>query len=80
MGGLLAAVALLVLIPGITLPPTGVAATAAVLVVLIYAGMVVVRAAVRPGRRRLGLLLAGMLAIAAVALVAVLVVAASAAA
>lgn len=79
VGGLFAAISLGVLIPLTTLPPAGVALTAAVIVVVLYAGMVMVRLLTRPGRRRLGLLLGGMLGIAASALIAVLVVAGAAA-
>jgi hypothetical protein len=78
VGGLFAAIALAVLIAQATmdLPPHGVPLTAAVLIVLLYAGMVVVRLTVPVTRlrRRLGLLAIGMLAIAAVSLAAVLIV------
>lgn len=78
VGGLLAATGVAVLVPMTALPPPGVALAAVIIVSALYAGMVAVRLAVRPGRRRLGLLAAGMIAIAAVALGAVLVVAATA--
>jgi hypothetical protein len=68
-----------VLIAMVPLPPHGVALVAAVLVAALYAGMWLVRFIVRPGRRRLGLLAAGMLSIAAVALAAALIVASTAA-
>jgi hypothetical protein len=79
VGGIFAAIAFGVLVALVQLPPPGVALVAAVLVVALYAGMWLVRFVVRPGRRRLGLMAAGMLAIAAVALTATLIVAGSAA-
>jgi hypothetical protein len=78
VGGLFTAIALLVLIPMTALPPAGVALVAAIVVGVLYAGMVVVRVVVPPGRRRLGMLAAGMLGIAAVSLIAVLIVAGAA--
>ena len=80
VGGLMAAICLLVLVPMIALPPTGVGLAGTIAVVALYLGMLVVRLVVKPGRRRLGLMAAGMLGIAAVTLVAVLVVAGAAAA
>lgn len=77
MGGLLAAIAVGVLIPLFGAPPTGVAVGAAIVVAALYLGMLFVRFATRPRRRRLVLLATGMIAIAAVALAAVLVVAAA---
>jgi len=78
VGGLFAAVALAVLIPQTIagLPPRGVPLAAAIVDVVLYAGMVVVRFAVPVPRlrRRLGLLAIGMLTIAAVSLAAVLIV------
>ena len=79
VGGIFAAIAFGVLVALVRLPPPGVALVAAVLVVALYGGMWLVRFVVRPGRRRLGLLAGGMLAIAAVALVATMVVAGAAA-
>src|SRR4051795_2569624 len=74
VGGLFTAVALGVLIPQAVagLPPRGVPLTAAIVDVLLYAGMVVVRFVVPVPRLRLrlGLLAIGMLAIAAVSLAA----------
>lgn len=79
VGGLFTVVALGVLVPQTIagLPPRGVALTAAIVDVVLYAGMVVVRFVVLVPRLRLrlGLLAIGMLAIAAVSLAAVLVVA-----
>jgi len=75
MGGLLAAISVGVLIPLFGSPPRGVAITAAIVVAVIYLGMLAVRFAVRPGRRRLAVLAGGMITIAAVALVGVLLVA-----
>lgn len=76
VGGLLAVISIVVLVPLVGLPPHGVALAGVIAVVVLYAGMAAVRVFVPSGRVRLGLLAAGMLATAAVALVAVLVVAA----
>ena len=78
VGGLFTLIALGVLIPMTTLPPAGVALVAAIIVASLYLGMLMVRLTVGPGRRRLGLLAAGMLGIAFVALVAAIIVAATA--
>ena len=78
VGGLFTAIALAVLIPMTTLPPTGLALVAAVVIGVLYVAMVVVRFAVPPGRRRLGMLASGMLLIAAISLTAVLIVAGAA--
>jgi putative flippase GtrA len=77
VGGIFTAIALGVLIALVQLPPPGVALVAAIIVAALYAGMWLVRFIVRPGRRRLGLMAAGMLAIAAVSLAATLIVAGS---
>ena len=78
VGGLFTAVALAVLIPQTIagLPPRGVALAAAIVDLLLYVGMIVVRFTVPVPRLRLrlGLLAIGMLAIAAVSLAAVLIV------
>jgi len=78
VGGLFTAVALAVLIPQTIagLPPRGVPLIAAIIDVVLYAGMVVVRFVVPVPRLRLrlGLMAIGMLAIAAVSLAAVLIV------
>jgi putative flippase GtrA len=79
VGGIFTAIALGVLIALVQLPPPGVALVAAIVVAVLYAGMWLVRFAVHPGRRRLGLMAFGMLAIAAVSLAATLIVAASSA-
>lgn len=81
VGGLFTAISLGVLIPMTQLPPAGVALTAAVLDVILYAGMVAARLLVPSGRQRLrlGLMATAFLAIAAVSLVAVLVIAYTAA-
>jgi putative flippase GtrA len=78
VGGIFTAIALGVLIALVQLPPPGVALIAAIVVAALYAGMWLVRFAVRPGRRRLGLMAAGMLAIAAISLTATLIIAANA--
>ena len=71
VGGLLAAISIGVLtVLG--------AVAAAVVIAVIYVGMLVVRFAVRPPRLRLGLLAGGMIAIAAIALIVVLALAATA--
>ena len=75
VGGLFTAIALGVLIALTTVDGRGIALVAAIVVAVLYVGMVVVRFAVPAGRLRLGLLAGGMLAIAAVSLTAVLVVA-----
>jgi hypothetical protein len=77
VGGLFTAISLGVLIPMTALEPAGVALAAALAVGLLYLAMVVVRFAVPPGRRRLGMLATGMLLIAAIALTAVSIVAAA---
>lgn len=78
VGGIFTAIALGVLIALVQLPPPSVALIAAIVVAALYAGMWLVRFVVRPGRRRLGLMAAGMLAIAAVSLAATLIVATAA--
>ncbi len=78
VGGIFTAIALGVLIALVQLPPPGVALIAAIVVAALYAGMWLVRFVTGPGRRRLGLMAAGMLSIAAVALAATLIVAGSA--
>ena len=78
VGGLLAAICLIVLIPMVSLPPAGVALGGAIFVGALYLGMLLVRFLVAPGRRRLGLLAAGMVGIAGFTLGAVLVVAGAA--
>src|SRR3954471_13414203 len=75
VGGLFTAIALAVLIPMTTLPPQGVALAAAIVIGVLYLGMIAARLAIRPGRLRLGLMATGMLAIAVISLGAVLIVA-----
>jgi hypothetical protein len=75
VGGLFAVVSLGVLLPMATLPGGTVAVVAAIIVAALYLGMVIVRLAVPPGRRRLSVLAIAMLTIAVVALGAVLIVA-----
>ena len=75
LGGLLAAISLVVLIPMLDFAPHGVALAAVIAIVVLYAGMVAVRFAVPPGRLRLVLMAADMITIAVVALGAVLAVA-----
>lgn len=76
VGGLFAAISLGVLIPMAWLPGGGVAVVCAIAVAVLYVAMVVVRVAVPAGRRRLGLLAGGMIAMAVVALGGVVAVAA----
>jgi hypothetical protein len=78
VGGLFTAVSLGVLIPMSTLPSGIVAAVAAIVIALLYLGMIVAQLAMPPGRRRLGAHATGMLLIAVIALGAVLFVAAGA--
>lgn len=75
VGGIFAAISLVVLIPMTPMPPPGVALTAACLVVALYAAMIVTRLIVDRQRLRLGLLAIWMLTMAAVALGATLWVA-----
>jgi hypothetical protein len=78
VGGLFAAVSLAVLIPMSALPSGTVAVVAAIVIALLYLGMIIAQLATPPGRRRLGMLATGMLLIAAIALGAVIFVAAGA--
>ena len=79
VGGLFTLISLAVLIPMTGLAPRGVALAAAIADVVLYLGMLAARLLVRPGRLRLGLMAAAMLAIAAVSLVATYIVAFAAA-
>ena len=74
VGGLFTAIALAVLVPMSSLPPTGLALIAAIVIAALYAAMVVVRLVVPAGRRRLGMLAAGMLLIAAIATIVAAIV------
>ena len=73
-GGLLAVIALAVLVPMIPLEPPGVALTSVALIVVLYAGMLAALA-LPLGKRRLGVMAWGMILIAVVALVGVGIVA-----
>lgn len=77
VGGLFTAVSLAVLIALIELPPEGVALSAAIVIAILYLGMIAVRLVIHPGRLRLGLMAVAMLAIAVIALGAVMIVAAT---
>lgn len=75
VGALFTAISLAVLLPMTALPPSGVALTAAILDVVFYAAMLAARFAVAPGRRRLPLMAAALLAIAVASFAAALIVA-----
>jgi uncharacterized membrane protein len=75
VGGLFALVCLVVLVALLGNPARGVAIFGIVAVLVLYAGMIVARLTARPGRRRLGIMAACMIALAAVALICVLVIA-----
>ncbi|MCU1509898.1 MAG: hypothetical protein JWR53_1316 [Glaciihabitans sp.] len=77
LGGLLSLIALVVLIPMLSLPPMGVAGFGVVAVVLLYAVMLIAQLFLKPGRVRLAVLAAGMTAIALISLVCAGVVAAA---
>jgi hypothetical protein len=79
VGGLFAAVSLAELIAMSALPNGTVAVVAAIVVAVLYLGMLIAQFAMAPGRRRLGAQATAMLLMAAVALGAVLFVAAGAA-
>jgi hypothetical protein len=76
LGGLLALIAVAVLIPLLSHKPTGVALFGLCVIVALYAAMVVVRINAHPGRIMLGLLAALMIAIAVVGVACVGVIAA----
>jgi hypothetical protein len=76
LGGLLAAVAVAVLVPLLSQPPAGVALFGICAIVALYAAMVVVRVNARPGRGMLGWLASFMIAIAVIGVVCVGIVAA----
>jgi hypothetical protein len=78
LGGLFTVIAEAVLIPMSALPPRYVAFSSAIIVIMLYLGMIVVRLTVAPGRRRLGLMAGGMITIALVSLGAAIIVAATA--
>jgi hypothetical protein len=76
LGGLLAVVAIAVLVPLLSQPPAGVALFGICAIVALYAAMVVVRVNVRPGRGMLAWLASFMIAIAVIGVVCVGIVAA----
>ena len=71
LGGLLAAIAIAVLIPLLSQEPAGLALFGICASVALYAAMIVVRLNVRPGRGMLGWLAALMIAIAVVGVLCV---------
>lgn len=77
VGGLFAAIAVLVLLPMLALEPDGIAEFAIVSVLVLYGGIVVARVTAPHGRLRLGIMAACMLAMAFLALLAVIVIAAT---
>jgi Flp pilus assembly protein TadB len=76
LGGLLALIAIGVLIPMLPLEPAGVALIGICVVIACYTGMIVARINAHPGRQMLALLATFMIAIAVVGLVCVGIVAA----
>jgi hypothetical protein len=76
LGGLLAAIAVAVLVPLLSQPPAGVALFGICAIVALYAAMVVVRVNAHPGRGMLGWLASFMIAIAVIGVVCVGIVAA----
>lgn len=77
LGGLLALIAVIVLVPLLSQKPAGIALFGVCAIVALYAAMVIVRINVRRGRLMLGLLAAFMILIAAVGVLAVGIVAAT---
>jgi O-antigen/teichoic acid export membrane protein len=75
LGGLLALIALAVLVPMLPLEPAGVALVGSCLIIALYAAMIVVRLNMTPGRGMLAVLASGMIAISIVGLACVLLVA-----
>ena len=71
LGGLLALIAVAVLVPLLSQQPVGLALFGICAIVALYAAMVVVRLNVRPGRGMLGWLAALMIAIALVGVICV---------
>jgi hypothetical protein len=71
LGGLLAAIAIAVLVPLLSAAPAGLALFGICASVALYAAMIVVRLNVRPGRGMLGWLAALMIAIAVVGVLCV---------
>jgi hypothetical protein len=76
LGGLLAVIAIAVLVPLLSQPPAGVALFGICAIVAFYAAMVLVRVNARPGRGMLAWLAAFMIAIALVGVICVGIVAA----
>lgn len=76
LGGLLALIAIAIMVPMLGLAPEGVAVFGICAVVVCYTGMIVTRLNARPGRWMLGLLAFFMIGIAIVGLVCVGIVAA----
>lgn len=76
LGGILALIAVVVLVPLLSQPPSGVALFGVCGIVACYAAMVVVRLNARPGRWMLGWLAFFMIAIALIGVVCVGIVAA----
>jgi hypothetical protein len=76
LGGLLAVIAIAVLVPLLSQPPAGVALFGICAIVAFYAAMVLVRVNATPGRGMLAWLAACMIAIALVAVICVGIVAA----
>ena len=78
LGGLLALIAVAVLVPLLSQKPPGIALFGICAIVAFYAAMVVARLNAHPGRMLLGLLATFMIAIAVVGVVCVGIVAATA--
>ncbi|NEM90115.1 hypothetical protein [Galbitalea soli] len=76
LGGLMALIAIGVMVPMIALDPPGVAVAGCCVVVALYTAMVITRINARPGRGMLAALAALMIGIAGVALLCVVIVAA----
>jgi hypothetical protein len=76
LGGLLALIAVAVLVPLLAQKPGGVALFGICTIVALYAAMVVVRLNAKPGRGMLGWLAAFMIAIAVVGVICVGIIAA----
>lgn len=78
LGGILALIAVAVLIPLLSQRPAGVALVGLCAIVALYAAMVIVRVNARPGPRMLAFLASFMIAIAVIGVVCVGVIAATA--
>ncbi len=76
LGGLLALIAVAVLVPLLSQKPVGVALFGICAIVALYAGMVVVRFNANPGKRMLGWLATLMIVIAIIGVVCVGIIAA----